>query len=113
MAQDLSRWNSSIKSKRMTQSQVDDMYDFANLVYDVYHSTLHEAAESFIGPLIQVRLHVSSRANMPCFRRSGGVPPPDRRILVIVSRVHFLHKGILNHLKKRWELLTAGTLTRL
>ena len=35
------------------------------------------------------------------------------RILVIVSRVLFLQKGILNHLKKRWERLTPGTLTRL
>ena len=35
------------------------------------------------------------------------------RILVIVSPVHFLQKGILNHLKKRWERLTPSTLTRL
>ena len=33
------------------------------------------------------------------------------RILVIVSRVHFLQKGILNHLKKRWERLTTSTLS--
>ena len=30
-------------------------------------------------------------------------------ILVIVSRVHFLQKGILNHPKKRWERLTPST----
>ena len=33
------------------------------------------------------------------------------RILVIVGRVHFLQKGILNPSKKRWERPTPSTLS--
>ena len=49
------------------------------------HSTLHEAAESIIGPLIQVNLHLSSRANMPCFRRSGDMQNMPSQLLLVLG----------------------------
>ena len=92
-----------------------------------------------VAPLLQPRRQVSHRPCLHRFPRArrqrshraigpartgspglagkchiGYAPTGSRvRILVIVSSVHFLQKGILNHLKKRWERLTPSTLTRL
>ena len=90
-ARDLSRFTAQCVIKSMTQPQVHAMYDFANLVYDVYHSTLHEAAESFIAPLIEVNLHMSRAANTPGFRRSCGVPSTPSQLLRLLGGMDCPH----------------------
>ena len=80
--QDLSCFTAQCIIKSLTKSQVNYMYGFANLVYDVYHSTLHEAAGIFIGPLIHVNVVMSRRAG---FRESGGVPSTPSQLLCLLG----------------------------
>ena len=60
-----------------------------------------------------LRIEVTIGIQTPAPPAAPMAPSPRVRILVIVGSVHFLQKGILNHIKKRWERPTPSTLTRL